>query len=35
MLELPKFGNMNTIIMHVESRGKILITTSWTEIMTS
>ena len=34
-LELPKFGYMNTFIMQVESRDKILMAMSWTEIMVS
>ena len=34
MLELPKFGPMASTIL-LESRDKILLVTSWTEIMTS
>ena len=34
MLELPKFGLMASTIL-LESRDKILLVTSWTEIMTS
>ena len=35
MLELPNFGHMNTSTMQFESRDKILLVTSSTEIMTS
>ena len=34
MLELPKFGPMTTSTILLESRDKILLVTSWTEIMT-
>ena len=35
MLELPNFGHMTTSAMQFESREKILLQTSLTEIMTS
>ena len=35
MLELPNFDHMTTFKMSYESRDKILLMTSWTEIMTS
>ena len=35
MLELPNFGHMATSTVSIESRNKILLATSWTEIMTS
>ena len=35
MLELPNFGHMTTSTMQFESREKILLQTSLTEIMTS
>ena len=35
MLELPKFGYMITSTVQFESRDKIFLITSWTEIMTS
>ena len=34
MLELPKFGPMTSTTL-LESRDKILLVTSWTEITTS
>ena len=34
MLELPKFGPITTPTILLESRDKILLVTSWTEIMT-
>ena len=33
MLELPNFGHMATFTLEFESRDKILLVTSWTEIM--
>ena len=33
MMELPNFGQMTT--MQIESHDKILLVTSWTEIMVS
>ena len=35
MLELPDFGHMTTFTLQFESHDKILLVTSWTEIMTS
>ena len=35
MLELPNFGHMTTFTIWFESRDKILLVASWTEIMTS
>ena len=35
MLELSNFGHMTTSTIYIESRDKILLVTSWTEIMTS
>ena len=35
MLELPNFGYVTTSITQFESRDKILLVTSWTEIMTA
>ena len=35
MLELPNFGHMKTSIIQFESGDKILLVTSWTNIMTS
>ena len=35
MLQLPNFGHMTTSIIQFESRDKILLVTSWREIMTS
>ena len=35
MLELPNFGHMTTYKIKCESRDKILLVRSWTEIMTS
>ena len=35
MLELPSFGHMTTSATKFESHDKILMVTSWTEIMTS
>ena len=35
MLELPNFGHMTTPTIQFKSRDKILLVTSWTEIMTS
>ena len=35
MLELPNFGHMKTSIIQFESGDKILLVTSWTDIMTS
>ena len=35
MLELPSFGHMTTFTLQFESRDKILLVTSWTEIITS
>ena len=35
MVELPNFDHMNTSTISFESRDKILLVTSWTEIMTS
>ena len=35
MLELLDFGHMTTSTISLESRGKILLVASWTEIMTS
>ena len=34
MLELPNFGHLTTYTVQVESTDKILLMTSWTEIMT-
>ena len=33
MLELPNFGHMTTPKIQFESRNKILLVTSWTEII--
>ena len=35
MIELPNFGHMTTFTVWFESRDKILLVASWTEIMTS
>ena len=35
ILELPNFGHMTTSIIWFESRDKILLVTSWAEIMMS
>ena len=35
MVELPNFGHMTTSTIYSDSRHKILLMTSWTEIMTS
>ena len=35
MLELPNFGQMTTYTIWFESHNKILLVTSWTEIMMS
>ena len=35
MLELVKFSHMTTSTMYLDKRDKILLVTSWTEIMTS
>ena len=35
MLELPNFGHMATSTIEIDSRSKILLETSWTEIVTS
>ena len=35
MLELPNFGHMTTSTMYIESRNKILLVTSQTEVMMS
>ena len=35
MLELPNFSHMNTSTMQFKLRDKILLVTSWTEIMAS
>ena len=35
MLELPIFGHMSTTSIEFEPSDKILLVTSWTEIMTS
>ena len=35
MLELPNFDHMITFTIQFESRDKILLLTSWTEVMTS
>ena len=34
-LELPEFGHITTSAIQFESHSKILLVTSWTEIMTS
>ena len=34
MLELPGFGHMTTSTIQFDSRDKILLMTSWTQIMT-
>ena len=34
MIELPNFGHMTTFTLQLESRDKILLVTSYTEIMT-
>ena len=35
MLELPNFGQMTTFTIWFESRDKILLATSWTEMIAS
>ena len=35
MLELPNFGRMTKLTLQFESSDKILLVTSWTEIMMS
>ena len=35
MLELPNFGHMTKSTIWFKSRDKVLLVTSWTEIMTS
>ena len=35
MLELPKFGHINTSTAWFESHNKVLLVTLWTEIITS
>ena len=35
MLVLPNFGHMTTSTMQFDSRDKMLLLTSWSEIMTS
>ena len=35
MIQILNFGHMTTSIIKIESRDKILLVTSWTEIMTS
>ena len=35
MLELPYFGHMSTSTISFESRDKIVLVTSWTEIVAS
>ena len=35
MLELPYFGQMITSTTQLESRDKVMLMTSWTELMTS
>ena len=35
VLQLPNFGQMNTSRIYVDSRDKILLATSWRDIMMS